>query len=163
VQNSTVYFYSKSGNLLHSQPIDFETTILTDIEKLLGNVDWLANARTEGVEVEHIKDQSYIIRRPVELEPDSEDMKVNEKSLTGAYTEELIVADLNLLIGTSLHEADGSIIMKMIYKYRFDEACDRWLPKLCYSEEFENDPTTGSKLVTKTTDYYDNFQITTNL
>jgi hypothetical protein len=75
------------------------------------------------------------------------------------YQEEVIVEDLNLLLGSSLHLQDGTLVMRNVYKYRHHPQDDLWLPEISYHEEFLQDEVTGSTITKKTTNFYDNFKI----
>ena len=150
--------YDKTETLLYEHPIEKNYEAGAGINRLIGNYDWKNYANQPGAVIEVLTDDTYLIRKPV---PEGEVANLLQKSV-GWYTEEVIVEDLNLLLGCSLHEADGSVISRTVFKYDYSEDQDRWLPEMSYYEEVAVNEATGSQYVLQTTSYYEGFAITFN-
>lgn len=67
--------------------------------------------------------------------------------------------DLNLLLGCSLHQADGTVVSRTVFKYEYKEDQGRWLPDMSYYEEYAMNEATGSHYTLKTTSYYKDFTV----
>ena len=158
IANGTIRMYDKTETLLYEHPIEKNYEAGAGINRLIGNYDWKNYANQPGAVIEVLTDDTYLIRKPV---PEGEVANLLQKSV-GWYTEEVIVEDLNLLLGCSLHEADGSVISRTVFKYDYSEDQDRWLPEMSYYEEVAVNEATGSQYMLQTTSYYEGFAITFN-
>lgn len=148
--------YTKSGDLLYRQPMEVEQVLSDDVQRILGEYDYLAEANKTGAKVEAIGEDTYIIHRPVTLEEYDEELGLQQ---TTAIQEEVVVADLNLLLGMGLATTEGEQLSRTTFRYTYSDAAGRWLPETSYSTFHEVDPTTGSQLTTRVTSYFDNLSI----
>ena len=69
---------------------------------------------------------------------------------------------LNLLLKSSLREADGQLVSRMVNRHTYQEDQDQWVPEQVYYEEYGTDEATGSQYVSRTTYYYDNYSLQIN-
>ena len=101
-----------------------------------------------------------IIRRPIADNAEAEGPAL--RSAPGRYTEEVVLKNLNLLLNSSLFEADGQLVSRMVNRHTYQEDQDQWVPERVYYEEYGTDEATGSQYVSRTTYYYDNYSLQTN-
>ena len=129
------------------------------IAVLTGNYDWKAEAEAVGGRVELLEEGRLLIRKPV---PSDIQEGPALRTTAGRYTEDVVIPDLNLLLGSSLFEANGELVSRMVNKYNYQEDKDQWQPELMYYEEHGTNEVTGSQYVSKTTYYYDNYSLQIN-
>ena len=151
------YFYDRNGNLLSQHDTGNDNAMRRQVDQLTGTYKWMDEALEEGAEIEELDDNTIIIRRPYKEET-SEPGSVSTKAVKG-YTEEVVVTDLNILLGHSLHEADGTLLMRTIFKYSEPNAEGLWLPEMSYTEEYGTDEVTGTTYIEKTTNTFNDFQV----
>lgn len=159
ITGGMAYFYDELDNLLYEHPMEEDYAMRDQITRLTGEYDWEAEAKAESAEIEAVNETTILIRKPLPEEPTTEGPALRK---AGRYTEEVIVPDLNLFLGSSLHEASGEVISRMAYKYAYQEENEKWIPELMYYEEYSTNEVTGSAYVSKTTYYYDNYSLQTN-
>lgn len=160
VTGGMAHFYGEQDNLLHQHPVEENYTMLTQMAQLTGEYNWEEEAKAEGVTVEAVSKGVLLIRRPAPDETGTEGLAL--RSAGGRYTEEVIIRNLNLLLKSSLFEADGQLVSRAVNRHAYQKDKDQWVPERVYYEEYGTDETTGSQYVSKTTYYYDNYSIQTN-
>jgi hypothetical protein len=151
------YFYDAEENLVSQHPMEENSGMLEQINRLMGLYDWEESAKAEGAEIETLANGSLLIRKPVPGQ--NNEQGPFTRSAGQAYTEELIVPDLNLLLGSSLHQGDGELLSRMVYKYAYQEDQDSWYPERIDYEEYASNEVTGSDYVSKTIYYFDNYSL----
>ena len=156
IVDGMIQLFDRSDNLLYEQLTTDIPTAITGVDRLLGRFDFSTYAQ-DGT-VERLNEETYLIRKSV---PESVDPSFVQKNM-GWYTEEVVIEDLNLLLGCSLHKADGTVVSRTVFKYDYIEGLDRWLPEVSFYEELAINETTGSHYALQTTTHYQNFTITTN-
>ncbi len=159
ITNGTAFFYDEQGNLIYQHPMEEDFAMRGLMLRLTGQYDWEAEAKAEGAIVENLSETTLLIRKLVDEGPnEGSALRVS----SGRYTEEVIVPDLNILLGSSLHEANGDLISRMTHKYDYREDKDEWIPKQMYYEEYVTDQVTGSRYISRTTYHYDNYSLKIN-
>ncbi|MFP4091750.1 MAG: hypothetical protein ACLFUB_17215 [Cyclobacteriaceae bacterium] len=158
ISGGMAYFYDAQDVLLYEHPMEEDYFLAEQIARLSGQYDWAIQAKAEGAEVETLDGGTLLIRKavPAEEMPSGPAMR-----MAGRYTEEVVVPELNLLLGASLHEADGSLVSRMVYKYNYLEDKDQWIPEKMWYEEHGTNATTGSQYISKTNYYIDNYNLQT--
>ena len=160
VAGGMAYFYDAQDNLIYQHPIEEDYAMKEQMLRLTGQYDWETEAKAAGAKVESISEGILRIRRTVSDEGFTEGPAL--RTAAGRYTEEVVVPKLNLLLGNSLHEADGTLISRTVNKYSHQEDEGTWIPEQMYYEEHGTDGVTGSAYVLRTTYYYDNYSLQTN-
>ncbi len=159
ITNGIAYLYDAHDNLMYQHAMKEDFAMRELMLRLTGRYNWEAEAKAKGATVENLNENTILIRKAV-LENGSNEPAFRTKS--GRYVEEVIVPDLNILLGSSLHEANGDVVSRMTYKYDYREAKDQWVPKQMYYEEFAIDEVTGSRYVSRTNFYFENYVLQTN-
>ena len=160
ITSGTAYFYDAQDNLLYQHPMEEDYAMYDQMLRLTGQYDWEADAQAEGATVERLNETTLKIIRPVPNEGIAEGPA--QRTTSGRYTEEVVVPDLNLLLGSSLYEADGTLVSRMVNKYNYEEDKDEYIPELMYYEEYGTNETIGSQYVSYTTYYYDDYSLQIN-
>ena len=153
VIGGTASYYDESGGLLYQHYVGEDSEMRTQVDKLLGNFDWLEEANRNGYPITDLGNQTVVIRRPFAAVSKGD---VAAKSQDW-YVEEAIVTDLNILLGHSIHEANGDIVAKTILRYKDPDENGVWLPAMMYTEEYGEDDLTKSAYVEKTTVSFENW------
>jgi hypothetical protein len=152
------YFYDAKDALLYEHPMEEDYFLAEQVARLSGQYDWAAQAKAEGAEVETLEGGTLLIRKAVPAEEMPNDPAMRT---AGRYTEEVVVPELNLLLGSSLHEANGTLISRMMYKHNYLADKDQWIPEKMFYEEYGTNATTGSQYISKTNYYIDNYNLQT--
>ena len=160
VTGGMAYFYGERDDLLYQHPVEENYAFLRHMDQLTGEYNWEAAAQAEGATLEQRGEGILLIRRPVVDEISTEGPAL--RSTPGRYTEEVILKSLNLLLKSSLREADGQLVSRMVNRHTYQEDQDQWVPEQVYYEEYGTDEATGSQYVSRTTYYYDNYSLQIN-
>ncbi len=153
------YFYDDQDNLLYQHPVEEDYSMRDQLAVLTGKYDWKSEAEAVGGKVELLEEGKLLIRKPV---PGDLQGGPAVRTAGGRYTEDVVIPELNLLLGSSLFEANGELVSRMVNKYNYQEDEDQWQPELMYYEEHGINEVTGSKYVSKTTFFYDNYSLQIN-
>ena len=154
------YFYDSRDNLLYQHAVEEDYGMQDQIAVLTGKYDWKAEAEAVGGKIEALEEGLISIRKPVLSTNQTEGPAL--RTAAGRYTEDVIVPDLNLLLGSSLFEADGKLVSRMVNKFNYQEDKDQWQPEMMYYEEHGTNEVTGSQYISKTTYYYENYSLEIN-
>ena len=161
VTGGMAYFYDNQDNLLYQHPMEEDYGMRDQIAVLTGKYDWKAEAEAVGGKVEELEEGRLLIRKPApDIAPQEEGPAL--RTAAGRYTEDVVIPELNLLLGSSLFEANGELVSQMVNKYTYQEDKKQWQPELMYYEEHGINEVTGSQYVSKTTYYYDNYSLQIN-
>ena len=153
------YFYDAQGNLMFTHPMEEDYAMRDHMLRLTGQYDWEAEALAEGATVENLNETTILIRKSVGEDNTSGPVF---RSKSGRYTEEVIVPDINIVLGSSMHEGNGDLVSRVKYMYDYRKEKDEWVPKQIYYEEYATDEVTGSRYISRTTYYYENYSLQTN-
>lgn len=159
IANGMAKFFDANGKLMFEHPMEEDYAMRELMLRLTGQYDWEAEALADGATVENLNETTILIRKPI-VEDNTAGPALRSKS--GRYTEEVIVPDLNILLGSSIHEANGEIISRMTHKYDYRQDIDEWVPQHMYYEEYATDEVTGSRYISRTTNYYENYSLEIN-
>ncbi len=160
ITKGIAYFYDAQDNLIYQHPMEEDYAMGEQMKRLTGQYDWETEAKAAGAEVKSLSEGIIRIRRAVPDEGITEGSAL--RTAAGRYTEEVVMPGLNLVLGNSMHEADGTLISRTMNKYSQREDKGAWVPEQMYYEEHGIDEVTGSAYVSRTTYYYDNYSLQTN-
>lgn len=158
ISGGMAYFYDAQDALLYEHPMEEDYFLSEQIARFSGQYDWAAQAEAEGADVETLEGGTLLIRKAVPAEEMPSDPAMRT---AGRYTEEVVVPDLNLLLGASLHEANGNLVSRIVYKYNYLADKDQWIPEKMFYEEHGKNATTGSQYISKTNYYVENYNLQT--
>ncbi len=161
VTGGMAYFYDSQDNLLYQHPMEEDYSMRDQIAVLTGKYDWKAEALAVGGKVEELEEGRLLIRKPVFNTTQQEEGPAL-RTAAGRYTEDVVIPELNLLLGSSLFEANGELVSRMVNKYNYQEDKGQWQPEMMYYEEHGTNEVTGSQYVSKTTYYYNNYSLQIN-
>ncbi|MGF1636803.1 MAG: hypothetical protein ACFCUU_06995 [Cyclobacteriaceae bacterium] len=158
ITKGMAYFYDAQDNLMNQHYMGEDYGMRDLMLQLTGQYNWEAEAKAQGATVEHLSETTLLIRKPV---PVNENVSEGPalRGTGGRYTQEVVVPDLNILLGSSLHEANGDLVSRVTHKYDYRQEKNEWIPKQIHYEEYATDEVTGSSYISRTTYYYENYSL----